>query len=251
MNYSWNKLGQLSAIGAACSLAAWLGTSSAKEEASVLVNKPAAPVEKLQAGPALPPPLNPNENATTTTNDPFVPPLSIPNYTAKKVAVPPQELPPPVVPPQESSPQPKRPFMRPAEPRAPAQGKLVGEETMPMPPGAASSDPAPSVTITQPGTDGLRIRSTPPIDYDTDHDARRMYRTGKIDLIMLTKDPTGDCAYEIPMCIPACCVGDPQIAERRGIFGRGIVEYRWACGFRAIVKFRHVLGDIRVDYEGD
>ena len=77
------------------------------------------------------------------------------------------------------------------------------------------------------------------------------YRTGKMDLIMLTKDPTGTCAYEIPMCIPACCVGDPLISERRGIFGRGIVEYRWACGFRAIVKFRHVLGDIRVDYEGD
>jgi hypothetical protein len=53
------------------------------------------------------------------------------------------------------------------------------------------------------------------------------------------------------MCIPACCVGDPKVASRRGILGRGVVEYRWECGFRAIVKFRHVLGDVEVEYEGD
>ena len=100
-------------------------------------------------------------------------------------------------------------------------------------------------------TEGLVISPTPPIDYDTDHDARKMYRTGKIDLVMLTTDPTSNCTYEIPMCIPACCVGDPKISDGRGIFGRGIVEYRWACGFRAIVKFRHVLKDVEVEYEGD
>jgi hypothetical protein len=29
----------------------------------------------------------------------------------------------------------------------------------------------------------------------------------------------------------------------RGIFGRGVTEYCWPCGFRAIVKFRQVLGE--------
>ena len=68
---------------------------------------------------------------------------------------------------------------------------------------------------------------------------------------MLTKDPADGCMYEIPMCIPACCVGDPSVSGGRGIFGRGVVEYCWPCGFRAIVKFRHVLGNVKVEYEGD
>ena len=79
-----------------------------------------------------------------------------------------------------------------------------------------------------------------------------MYRSsGSINLVMLTKDPTSDCAYEIPLTIPGCCVGEPSMAAKHGLLGRGIVEYRWPNGFRAIIKFRHVLGDIRVDYEGD
>jgi hypothetical protein len=140
--------------------------------------------------------------------------------------------------------------MRPAVPRAPAKGKLVaGEETMPMPQGSSPILTGPSATAVE--TEGLVIHPTPPIDYDTDRDARKMYRTGKIDLVMLTTDPTTNCTYEIPMCIPGCCVGDPIVSSKRGIFGRGVVEYRWASGFRAIVKFRHVLGDVEVEYEGD
>jgi hypothetical protein len=91
-----------------------------------------------------------------------------------------------------------------------------------------------------------------PIKYDTDSDARRMYRhNGEVELIMVTQNPADGCFYEIPLCIPACCTGEPIMSGGRGIFGRGVVEYCWPCGFRAIVKFRHILGDVRVDYEGD
>jgi hypothetical protein len=80
-----------------------------------------------------------------------------------------------------------------------------------------------------------------------------MYRhTGQIELVMVTQNPADGCYYEIPLCIPSCCVGEPTMSAGHGIFGRGVVEYCWpSCGFRAIVKFRHVLGDVRVDYEGD
>ena len=79
-----------------------------------------------------------------------------------------------------------------------------------------------------------------------------MYRrSGEINLVMLTTDPADGCTYEIPMCIPACCEGDPSVSGGRGILGRGVVEYCWPCGFRAIVKFRHILGDVKVEYEGD
>jgi hypothetical protein len=135
----------------------------------------------------------------------------------------------------------KRPFMRPAEPqrRTPASTALsVVEEPMPAPDG--------------PSAEGIEVRPAPPIKYDTDGDARDMYRrSGQVELIMVTQNPADGCFYEIPLCIPACCTGEPMLSSGRGIFGRGVVEYCWPCGFRAIVKFRHVLGDVRVDYEGD
>jgi hypothetical protein len=38
------------------------------------------------------------------------------------------------------------------------------------------------------------------------------------------------------------------MSEGRGLLGRGIVEYCWPCGFKAKVKFRPVLCDVKVDY---
>jgi hypothetical protein len=247
MSHNWSKITVLSAAGAACSLAVWLGSTSAQEESSVLVNKPATPAADAQEGPVLPPPANPNANPapSATSADQFAPPAK----GASKDAI--QTLPaPPQASSQPTTPGVKRPFMRPAVPREPAKGQLVvGEETMPVPPGAGPVVTGPTAPAV--ATEGLVIHPTPPIDYDTDRDARKMYRTGKIDLVMLTTDPTTNCTYEIPMCIPGCCVGDPTVSSRRGIFGRGVVEYRWASGFRAIVKFRHVLNDVEVEYEGD
>ena len=79
-----------------------------------------------------------------------------------------------------------------------------------------------------------------------------MYGPEQIELVMVTKNLAADgCYYEIPLCVPGCCVGEPTVSGGRGIFGRGIVEYCWSCGFRAEVKFRHILGDVKVEYEGD
>jgi hypothetical protein len=238
MSHNWNRIAQLSVIGAACSLAVWIGTTYAQEESSVLVNTPPT---TPQTGPVLPPPANPNSPATSSSpiSEPVVPPL--------KLSPAPESLPTP--PQSRSNTTVKRPFLRPAQPREPAKGKLVvGGESIPMP----QSDPqtVPGPVVPAPPID-VNVKPTPPIEYDTDRDARKMYRTGKIDLVMLTKNPADGCAYEIPMCIPACCEGEPSVSGGRGILGRGIVEYRWACGFRAIVKFRHIRGDVEVEYEGD
>jgi hypothetical protein len=67
---------------------------------------------------------------------------------------------------------------------------------------------------------------------------------------MVTENPADHCLYEIPLCIPACVTGEPSVSSHCGLFGRGVVEYCWPCGFEVIVKFRNI-GDIRVDYEGD
>ena len=149
----------------------------------------------------------------------------------------------PVVPPQTNGGVRRQPFMRPAQP-VPAtpdmsqpQSNGQGTLTEPMP---------------VPDHMSVVVQPTPHISVDTDHDARRMYRrSGEVRLTMMVKNPADGCVYEIPMCIPGCCTDDPRMEAWCGIFGRGVVEYCWDCGFTATVKFRHILGDVKVEYEGD
>ncbi len=74
--------------------------------------------------------------------------------------------------------------------------------------------------------------------------------SGSMEVVMIVCNPANGCQYELPLCVPGCCSGAPSISSRCGILGRGIVEYCWPCGFSAKVKFREILGDVRVDYDG-
>jgi hypothetical protein len=190
------------------------------DEASILVDKQSEPVA---SSPKLLPPAN------ETTSSQTLPPPSISVNDA-------EVLPEPTA---------KQPFLRPAAPqrRVPATTALsVKQEPM----------PAPEVEVVD--ENAVEVRPTPPIVYDTDRDARRMYRSsGEVELVMVTQNPADGCFYEIPLCIPACCVGEPTVHSGRGLLGRGVVEYCWpSCGFRAIVKFRQIVRcDVKVEYEGD
>jgi hypothetical protein len=215
---SQTRVAQLSIIAAALCLAGWISLASAKDESSVLVQE-----EPAFAVPALTPPANGSDTAV-------LPPPS--NPAGQPAASQPA---------QRAA---KKPFMRPAEPRKriPATTALnITEEHMPAPaPGAIVDGPE------------VEVQPAPPIEYDTDHDARRMYRkSGEVHVVMITCNPADGCNYEIPLCIPGCCVGEPRVESGRGLLGRGVVEYCWECGFRAEVKFRHILGDVKVEYEGD
>ncbi len=211
-------------------LIAWMASRAAlsvAEEASVLVNKPEKAATPAASGPVLPPPVKP----------------SLPPAAAAPLPVPPQVTSP------QANPAVKRPFMRPAVPRGSVEQKLDGMEPMPVPQNAVPREGR----IAPPLPPGVKLMPTPPIEYDTDHDARKLYRSsGKVDIVVLTQNPADGCFYQIPLSIPGCCVGQPSVAGGRGLVtGRGKVEYRWPCGFRAIVKFRQVLGDVKVEYEGD
>ena len=59
----------------------------------------------------------------------------------------------------------------------------------------------------------------------------------------------GQCAVEVPVCIPACCTDAPQVEARRGLLGRTRVLYRWCCGFEVEVVFC-CNGDLIVHYDG-
>jgi hypothetical protein len=227
----WRNVAQLSAVGACCSLAVWIhSTNASQQEASVFVNKPAATPTQ---GPVLPPPAKPSNS----NKDLFAPQQPAgPTVTQPRPAQTPQLQPP-------TNSAVKRPFMQPAQPREPARGQLSAQ-TEPMP--APEAQP-----LAAPPARDPNVHPAPPIKYDTDHDARKMYRSGQVQLVMVTQDPSDGCCYEIPLCIPACCTGEPTVSGGKGLLGRGVVEYCWPCGFRAIVKFRHLRGDVRVDYEGD
>jgi hypothetical protein len=125
-------------------------------------------------------------------------------------------------------------------------------------PGQAATPPRPQIVIDEslsaPHSElpagATVVRNPACIKYDTDRSARRMYAcSGSFNVIMVACNPANGCLYEIPLCIPGCCAGEPTVSNRRGLFGRGIVEYCWPCGFSAEVKFRNI-GDIKVDYDG-
>lgn len=72
-----------------------------------------------------------------------------------------------------------------------------------------------------------------------------------IQTVLLVKNPADcRCCYvEVPVCIPACCTQPPCVDSRCGLFGRGIVDYEYCCGFRIRVIFRR-CGDVVVHYFG-
>lgn len=260
MTFARKYFAQLVVLSAAGILLVGLGLAQANEETSLLVKKPAAATTETQGGPTLPPPSNPNPPAEVGAPVDIAPPALLPPQS-EALPTPPQAS-------QSSSGTTKRPFMRPAVPRGPARGKLVDQETsrivgapQQLPPQSVppqSTPPqlnAPQETLppaSVPLRSDVKVLPASPIEYDTDHDARKMYRkSGSVNIVMPTLDPADGCYYGIPLCIPGCCVGEPRVVGDRGLLGRGKVEYCWPCGFRAIVKFRHTLGDVRVEYEGD
>ncbi len=86
------------------------------------------------------------------------------------------------------------------------------------------------------------------IDYDVTHRARKLFGGSPfVELSMVTQNPADGCFYEIPMCLPACCTGEPRVTSYCGLFGRGVVKYCYECGLEIEVKFR-LRGDVEVEY---
>jgi hypothetical protein len=65
--------------------------------------------------------------------------------------------------------------------------------------------------------------------------------------VLMAKNPQTGCVVCLPVCVPACCCDEPCIDSRCGIFHRGIVTYKYRCGFRIVAVFdKH--GDVLVTY---
>lgn len=65
------------------------------------------------------------------------------------------------------------------------------------------------------------------------------------ELVLKVKNPCTGCETDVPVCLPACCEGEPKVCTGSGFLGRNVVEYEWCCGFSVRVAFKH-CGDLLV-----
>lgn len=68
-----------------------------------------------------------------------------------------------------------------------------------------------------------------------------------IKQVLTVCDPCTGCPVQVPVCLPGCCTGCPEVCARPALFGRGVVTYRWCCGFSATIRFDR-CGDVLVTY---
>lgn len=218
LNYA-TQLGTI--IGASFALAVGVASSALAEvpqESSLLLNPPTQTATEL---PSLPPPRDPSEAAPQGDEN-----LPSPASTQRAAQ--------------------DRPFLRPVE------AKMVADparsDSAPVD-ATAASDALPAPIGVAP-TDGPVVRQVSSIKYDTDRGARRLFDAGGgvIETVMIAQNPADGCHYEIPLCLPACCIGAPSVECDRGLLGRGVVEYCWPCGLEVKVIFR-LRGDVKVEYD--
>lgn len=69
-----------------------------------------------------------------------------------------------------------------------------------------------------------------------------------VSLTVVVKNPQTGCCVNVPICIPCCCLDQPCVASRCGLFHRGIVTFDYACGFRIVFTFNRA-GDLLVTYQ--
>ena len=75
--------------------------------------------------------------------------------------------------------------------------------------------------------------------------------TPAVQTMIQVQDPRAcaSCPVLVPVCLPGCCVGSPQVTSMVGLLGRGNVCLKWCCGYRVKVVFDN-HGDLIVNYYG-
>jgi hypothetical protein len=87
-------------------------------------------------------------------------------------------------------------------------------------------------------------------DYKHHFHCKRFRCSPTIETVLLVKDPcVCGCFVEVPVCLPVCCTGAPEVDCHRGLLGRDVVEYDWCCGYKVKVVFDR-RGDVTVHYYG-
>lgn len=78
------------------------------------------------------------------------------------------------------------------------------------------------------------------------HGPQRTWACGTITVMLSIQDPCTCCVYEIPVCMPECCIDTPKVAiEKAGPHGRAVGTYVWCGGYKAKIILDR-CGDITV-----
>lgn len=129
-----------------------------------------------------------------------------------------------------------------------AEPELVPAQTaefVPLEPLAPAALPE---ELAPPAREDIVVHPVAKIDYDVTRRARRMFAGAKfVELTIVTQNPADGCLYEIPLCVPECCLGEPRVTSHCGLLGRGVVKYCYECGLEVEVIFR-LRGDVKVEY---
>ncbi len=64
-------------------------------------------------------------------------------------------------------------------------------------------------------------------------------------VVLKVKNPCTGCEVKVPVCLPACCKGEPTVCSGTGFLGRNVVELEWCCGYSVRIAFKHT-GDLLV-----
>lgn len=131
---------------------------------------------------------------------------------------------------------------------AAAQPELIPAQTtefVPLEPVVPAATPE---ELAAPVQNEVIVHPVAKIDYDVTRRARRQFAGANfVELAMVTQNPADGCFYEIPLCVPECCIGEPQVTSYCGLLGRGVVKYCYECGLEVEVIFR-LRGDVKVEY---
>jgi hypothetical protein len=125
--------------------------------------------------------------------------------------------------------------------------------------GAPEAQPVPDALVPAPGAPGCAVPVAPCVCCPT---PCIRYRHAIFDLpkvrccdpcaapikaVLCVKNPCTCCPVDVPVCLPACCCGEPKVSCRKTLLGDGTVTYDWCCGVSVVVRFDK-CGDVLVTY---
>lgn len=68
-------------------------------------------------------------------------------------------------------------------------------------------------------------------------------------LVLCVKDPCTCCPVSVPVCLPNCCCGEPEVKCSKTILKGHVTTFSWCCGVSVVVRFDR-CGDVLVTYHG-
>jgi len=67
-----------------------------------------------------------------------------------------------------------------------------------------------------------------------------------VQIVLSVQPPCSPCLREVTVCVPASCTEAPTVCWKKGLFGRQIGTYTWACCGHTVKVVVNRRGDVKV-----